>query len=148
MKTLPKLNFPPIRPRARRCGEGIEVWDALRKQWLKLTPEEWVRQHLIHWLQKQGVTPQQIIQEYPVSLNGQPQRADVVVVDCQGQPLLVAECKSAEVRLSQETLAQAVRYNSILRARYLMLTNGLNHYLYALDPQSGQYAPLKEFPAL
>ena len=81
MSALPKLNFPAIRLRARRRGDGVEVWDSLRGIYLVLTPEEWVRQHLIAYLTAYcGVQPKRIVQEYAVALNGQPQRADVVVV--------------------------------------------------------------------
>ena len=82
MSELPKLNFPAIRLRARRRGAGVEVWDSLRGIYLVLTPEEWVRQHLIAYLVSHcGVQPMRVVQEFAVALNGQPQRADVVVVD-------------------------------------------------------------------
>ena len=75
MSRLPKLNFPAIRLRARRRGDGVEVWDSLRGIYLVLTPEEWVRQHLIAYLTAYcGVQPKRIVQEYAVALNGQPQR--------------------------------------------------------------------------
>lgn len=81
MSELPKLNFPAIRLRARRRGEQVEVWDDLRGIYLVLTPEEWVRRHLIAYLVSHcGVLPKRIVQEYAVPVNGQPQRADVVVV--------------------------------------------------------------------
>lgn len=146
MAELPKLNFPAIRLRARKRDGGCEVWDPLRGSWLVLTPEEWVRRHLIQWLIGRGVAPQRIIQEYPVPLNGQPQRADVVVVDRQGRPQLVAECKAAGVKIDRSVLDQAARYNSVAGARYLMLTNGLTHYLYACT--GGRYEPLSELPEL
>ena len=82
MSGLPKLNFPAIRLRARRRGDAVEVWDSLRETYLVLTPEEWVRQHLVAYLVTHcGVPPKRIVEEYAVALNGQAQRADVVVVD-------------------------------------------------------------------
>jgi len=146
MDRFPKLNFPAIRPRARRTAEGIEVWDSLRGSWLVLTPEEWVRRHLIAWLMAKGVAPQRIVQEYPVPLNGQSQRADAVVIDRRARPLLLAECKAASVRIDDEVLAQAVRYNSVVGARYLLLTNGLTHYFYRFA--DGRYEPLQTIPEL
>ncbi|MCM1301584.1 MAG: type I restriction enzyme HsdR N-terminal domain-containing protein [Alistipes senegalensis] len=144
---LPALRFPAVRLRARRRDGRIEVWDALRGIYLVLTPEEWVRQHLIAYLTEHcGVQPLRIVQEYPVPLNGQPQRADVVVVDDAAQPLLLAECKAPDVRIDRTTLQQAVRYNSVLGARYLVLTNGLTHYCYERDEQT--YTPLADFPRL
>ena len=115
MSGLPKLNFPAIRLRARRRGDGVEVWDSLRGIYLVLTPEEWVRQHLIAYLTAYcGVQPKRIVQEYAVALNGQPQRADVVVVGDRAEPLLLAECKAPCIPINSRTLAQAVRYNSVL----------------------------------
>lgn len=145
MSVLPNLNFPPVRLRARRRGDKVEVWDSIRGIYLVLTPEEWVRQHLIACLVSHcGVQPLRIVEEYAVPLNGQPQRADVVVVDDLGQPLLLAECKAPDVAIGQQTLAQAVRYNSVLQARYVILTNGLKHYCYAC--RDGQYEQLHAFP--
>ena len=99
MSALPKLNFPPIRLRARRRGGGeeVEIWDPVRGIYLVLTPEEWVRQHLIAYLVSHcGVQPTRIVEEYAVPLNGQPQRADVVVVGDDARPLLLAECKEPD----------------------------------------------------
>ncbi len=82
-----------------------------------------------------------------MALNGQPQRADVVVVDDAGAPLLLAECKAPAVKIDARVLDQAVRYNSVLGARYLVLTNGLTHRCYACSPERG-YAALEHFPRL
>ena len=148
MSELPELNFPPIRLRARRRRDQVEVWDDLRGIWLVLTPEEWVRRHLIACLVAQcGARARRIVQEYAVALNGQPQRADVVVVDDAGAPLLLAECKAPAVKIDARVLDQAVRYNSVLGARYLVLTNGLTHRCYACSPERG-YAALEHFPRL
>lgn len=147
MTDLPKLEFPAVRLRARRCGQQVEVWDDLRAVWLVLTPEEWVRRHLIGFLVAHcGVLPKRIAQEYAVPLNGQPQRADVVVVDDRAQPLLLAECKAPGVAVGERTLAQAVRYNSVLGARYLVLTNGRAHYCF--ERVDGRYLRLAGFPRL
>ena len=144
MPALPKLNFPAIRLRARRRGDGVEVWDSLRGIYLVLTPEEWVRQHLIAYLTAYcGVQPKRIVQEYAVALNGQPQRADVVVGD-RAEPLVLAECKAPEIRIDERTLAQAVRYNSVLGARFVILTNGLRHY--CCEYRDGKYVQLSGFP--
>ncbi len=145
MSELVKLNFPAIRLRARRRGKQVDVWDELRGIWLVLTPEEWVRRHLIAFLTTHcGVHPMRIAQEYAVPLNGQDQRADVVVVDDAAQPLLLVECKAPHVGIGQDAFAQAVRYNSILGARYIILTDGIRHYCHEL--RNGEYTPLADFP--
>ncbi len=144
--TLPKLNFPPIKLRAREIGGSISIWDTIRRAYILLTPEEWVRQHLIAFLTSQlAIPPTTLSLEYPVSINGQNQRADLVVMHRDGTPLILAECKAPEVAISQSTLDQAVRYNSKVEARYLILTNGLSHFIYERDSQQGHYTPLKEF---
>lgn len=147
MPEFPKLNFPAIRLRARERDGQVEVWDDLRGIYLVLTPEEWVRRHLIDYLIAHcGVQPKRIVQEYAVSLNGQSQRADVVVVGDHAEPLLVAECKAPEIRVGERTLSQAVRYNSVLGARYVVLTNGRVHY--CCEYTDGQYVQLNGFPDL
>ncbi len=138
---LPILNFPRYAFRMTVRGEQKQIWDPLRGCWLCCTPEEWVRQHLLRWLiEEQGAVAQHIVQEYPVCVAGMPQRADIVVMDAAMRPLLLAECKAPGVRIDQATLAQAVRYNHAVNARYIMLTNGLQHYFYASDGAGG-YSP-------
>ena len=123
MSALPKLNFPAIRLRARRREGQVEVWDDLRGIYLVLTPEEWVRRHLIAYLVSHcGVLPKRVVQEYAV----------------------LAECKAPEIRIGERTLAQAVRYNSVLGARFVILTNGLRHY--CCEYRDGKYVQLSGFP--
>ena len=103
-----------------------------------------VIEYLINWC---GVELQRVITEYPVMLNGQPQRADIVVVGCDAKPLLLVECKAADVDIDQGVLDQAVRYNSVVGARFLMLTNGLKTFcLESLG--EGRYAKLTSLPKL
>ncbi len=124
---MPELSLPPCRLRVtERAGREL-VWDPLRRRWLVLTPEEWVRRHVIAYLERLGAPAGRICQEYPVDVNGQPQRADIVVTDGGGRPLLVVECKAPEVELTPKVYAQAVRYNAVLGARYLALSNGKAH---------------------
>ena len=126
MSEFPKLNFPAIRLRARRRGGQVEVWDDLRGIYLVLTPEEWVRRHLIAYLVSHcGVLPKRIVQEYAVPVNGQPQRADVVVVGDSAEPLVLAECKAPEIRIDE-------------------LTNGRKHY--CCEYRGGGYVQLAGFP--
>lgn len=147
MADLPKLNFPAVSLRVRQRDGEVEVWDDLRGIYLVLTPEEWVRRHLIAYLtQHCGVAPKRIVQEYAVSLNGQPQRADVVVVDDTARPLVLAECKAPGIAVGERTLSQAVRYNSVLGARFVILTNGRKHY--CCEYRDGGYVQLDRFPRI
>ena len=137
---MPQLNLPPVRLRARRRAERTEVWDPLRGCWLVLTPEEWVRQHFLNFLVEVcGLPARLIVCEYPVPLNGQPQRADIVAVDRHGAPTLLVECKAADVAIDRSVLAQAVRYNSVVQAGIIVLTNGLQSFCYKFG--DGEYRP-------
>ncbi len=147
MHELPKLNFPAIQLRARRREGTVEVWDAVRGTYLVLTPEEWVRQHLIAYLTGCcGVAQMRIVEEYAVPLNGQPQRADVVVVGDDAAPLILAECKAPTVKINKSVFAQVTRYNAVLRARYVILTNGLSHHCFEFD--GAEYRPMEHFPKI
>lgn len=145
----PKLNFPPIHLRARRGANGrTEVFDRVRGKWLVLTPEEWVRRHVVEYMLAEcNIQPQQIIEEYPVEINTMAQRADIVAVDNSGKPRIIVECKEPNIKIDAEVLAQVVRYNSILRCQYMVITNGLTTYCYAYD-EEGKCQPIKNFPRL
>jgi type I site-specific restriction endonuclease len=115
---------------------------------LVLTPEEEVRRGVLEFLHtRASVPPAAIAQEYPVEMNGTTQRADIVVFGAGARPVLVVECKAPEVAIGSATLAQAFRYNTVLGARYVMLTNGTDSYLYEVSP-TGEYSALKNFPKL
>ena len=161
MNRHPRLNFPSFPFRIVRRAGVPYVWDEMRGRWLLLTPEEWVRRHLVRFLvERLGADRHYVVQEYPVDRQGQPQRADVVVLapggacregteTCGGrpEPLLLAECKAADVPIDDAVLAQAVRYNSRVGARFLLLTNGMKHYCYEADGKGG-YRTLSSLPDL
>ena len=149
MEEYSKLNFPSITLRALRREEGVSVWDAVRQRYVVLTPEEWVRQHVVAWLMESyGLLPVQIVLEYPVEIGGTHQRADVVVVDKSGKPLLVVECKEVNVDFTREEVlhqvyGQAVRYNATLHAPQIMITNGLRHFCFRTEDYCS-YTPTRE----
>lgn len=131
MKKHPDLNLPVMKLRAIRRGGCDYVWDSMRGIWLVLTPEEWVRRHVINWLTElEMIPPAHVIQEYRLHLNGNSQRADIVVVSRNGDPVMLVECKAPDITIDSDVLDQAIRYNSVLGAPHIMLTNGLVHYFY------------------
>ncbi|MFI3280399.1 MAG: type I restriction enzyme HsdR N-terminal domain-containing protein [Rikenellaceae bacterium] len=145
-----KLNFPPIELKTRKNSDNntLSVWVPTRRCYLVLTPEEWVRRHVVSFLSTRcGAMPTQICEEYAVNITGQPQRADVVVVDSECKPIILVECKAACIAIDQAVFAQAVRYNSVVNARYIILTNGLKHFCFERS-DDGSYVPLKTFPKL
>ena len=131
-------------PPVREMNGGKFVWDSLRRMWLVLTPEEWVRQHTIAWLVgEKGVPQLRISQEYPVNINGQHQRADIVVIDDFAKPYILVECKAPNIDINNEVVMQATRYNAVVQARYILLTNGIK--LYCFEYADGKYRAIKKF---
>lgn len=153
MDSTPKLNFPPINLRAKRENDRTLVFDNVRSMYVVLTPEEWVRRHLVEYLiTRCGAQLRSIVEEYPVNINSTPQRADVVVMTSSAKPLLLAECKAPEINFNnkqclEEVFAQATRYNAIVGAKYIVLTNGLKHFCFE-QQSDGAYTPLSSFPNL
>ena len=144
MPNTTKLIFPAISARIKEVEGEKHIWDSLRKRWLVLSPEEWVRQHAIAWLIAYKEIPAlRISQEYPVNINGQHQRADIVVVDEFAKPYILVECKAPDVDIDNEVIMQAIRYNAVVRARYILLTNGKKLFCYEFS--DGQYRAVREF---
>ena len=144
---LTRLNFPEFDFRVREVGKNLQIFDAVRKKFIPLTPEEWVRQHLIRYLCDFKNVPTGLIGvEVAFLLNVVNHRADVVVYNRGGKPLAVVECKAAEVELSKTTVDQVVRYNSYFKAPYLVLTNGVKHYTFAVSWESGSSCSIHEIP--
>lgn len=147
MPALFPLKFPPYHFRMRRSDGNMQIWDPLRRKWLVLTPEEWVRQHVVRYLaEERGVVKEYIVQEYPVDLFGMSQRADIVVVDKTGAPGLLVECKAPEVTLGESCLSQAMRYNSVLKAPWLAVTNGLQLFCCRYEASEQRYTPAESLP--
>ncbi len=143
-----KLNYPPIHLRARRGANGrTEIFDAVRGRWLVLTPEEWVRRHVVGYLISEcGFCTQQIVEEYPVNINGMAQRADIVAYNNDAEPYLIIECKEPNIKIDDDVLRQVVRYNSVVEARYIVLTNGIDTYSWQYN--GNDYVPIAHFPHL
>ncbi|MFI3266740.1 MAG: type I restriction enzyme HsdR N-terminal domain-containing protein [Rikenellaceae bacterium] len=142
-----KLNFPLSNFRIKKVDGAEFIWDNIRHKWLLLTPEEWVRQNFIHYIiEHRSVSASHISQEHPVMLGRLSQRADIVVFDTALKPLMLIECKSTEVEITQKVFAQAVRYNSVIKAPMVVVTNGLRHLCCEIDPDSGRYSAMVEIP--
>lgn len=141
----PKLNFPPIKLAAIERQGRTMVFDTIRNSYVVLTPEEWVRRHVVEFLISHCNVPRlSITEEYPVNINTLAQRADVVVFDKQARPLILVECKAPNVKIDGAVVNQAMRYNSVVKARYVILTNGLKHYCFEQTSQSCRQ--ISEFP--
>ena len=141
------LNLPqyPIKV-AKRDGRTV-VFDELRRRYVALTPEEWVRQHFVHYLIHQKGYPKGLVaNEIPLTLNGTAKRCDTVVYDRYLRPLAIAEYKAPHVELTQSVFEQVARYNMVLHVPFLMLSNGLRHICCRVDYTEGRYHFLEEIP--
>ncbi len=139
------FKYPTFNIRIKNENGKAMVFDEVRKKWLVLSPEEWVRQHLINYLKEHKKVPLSLISvEKEVNLNNTRKRYDVVVYNTQLQPVLLIECKAPEVELSQTTVEQALRYNLILGVKYLLLSNGISDI--AIHIENDQPKFLEELP--
>lgn len=125
---LPKLNFPEtFNFKFRKDKDKFFIYDVIRKTWLQLTPEEWVRQHWVHFfLSGKGYATSALITEKKLELNGLTKRIDLLVTE-KTLPKILIECKAPKIKLSEKTFEQIARYNSVLLAEQIILSNGLQH---------------------
>ena len=141
------LNFPRYSFRFKNSENKIAVFDVLRKKFVLLTPEEWVRQHVVQFLLTEKKMPQSLLNvEKQLRVNQMLKRYDLLVYNPDGSIHLVVECKAASVPITQETFDQIARYNLALNAKYLMVTNGLQHYYCQLDYEQEKYHFLHDLP--
>lgn len=126
---FPHINFPAVEFRIKKTSDSeYQIFDEVRKKFVVLTPEEWVRQHLIHYLANQKNIPLSLISiEKQLIFNGMKRRTDLVVYSNSLKPLLISECKEPNVDLSQSAINQIYNYNSVLDVPYLLITNGMQH---------------------
>lgn len=144
---MQKLNFPTYSFRFKNSENKVSIFDEIRKKFIVLTPEEWVRQHMIQFLLQNMKYPKSFINvEKLIKVNGLSKRYDGIVFQPNGEIFLLIECKAPEVPISQATFDQIARYNLVLKAKYLMVTNGLNHYFCQMDFENEKYIFLKELP--
>lgn len=144
---MQKLQFPSYSFRFKNSENKIAIFDEIRKKFILLTPEEWVRQHVVHYLLQDKNYPKSYINvEKLIKVNDLNKRYDIVVYQPNGELFLLIECKAPEVKISQQTFDQIARYNLVLNAKYLMVSNGLNHYFCKIDFENEKYVFLEELP--
>ena len=132
--TMYKLNLPEFDFKLRKAEGKVWIFDGIRKKYIVLTPEEWVRQHFIHYLVSDKKYPRSLIRvEGGLIFNELQKRSDIVVYNRRGQPWMIVECKAPTLPVSPSTLSQASLYNSSLKAEYICLTNGLVHLCAHID---------------
>ncbi|RZV66099.1 MAG: type I restriction enzyme HsdR N-terminal domain-containing protein [Flavobacteriaceae bacterium] len=144
---MQELHFPQYSFRFKNSENKLLIFDVIRKKFVVLQPEEWVRQHCIHFLLNDKKYPRSLVNvEKELMVKGLRKRYDIVVFNPDGSIHLIVECKSFKKTINQDTFDQIARYNLTLDATYLMVTNGINHYYCQMNLEEQRYQFLKEIP--
>ena len=142
-----ELKFPTYEFKIKREADRLQIFDRIRKKWLILQPEEWVRQHVIWYLIEEKKYPSSLIAiEKSLKVNELSKRFDVVLFNNNGEPIMLIECKAPEIKIDEKTLHQALRYNSVIGAPYLLLTNGIDIYCGHINFTKATFSYLKDVP--
>jgi hypothetical protein len=141
------LNLPPVSLLIKKKGTKDYVYDKLRKQYVRLTPEEFVRQHFISFLIEHKKYPEGLLaNEVSIELGNVVRRCDTVLYDKFLQPQMIIEYKAPSIAINQNTFDQIARYNMKLQVPWLVISNGLLHYCCRVDKEKGEYSFLKDIP--
>ena len=141
-----ELNLPRFEVKIKR-KDKIYIWDQIRKKYLVLTPEEWVRQHFVNYLIVQKRYPASLLSnELEINLNNQKRRCDTVVYNNQLQPICIVEYKAPSVSITQKVIDQIICYNIVLKVQYLIISNGLIHYCLRINFEDLSYSYLDDVP--
>lgn len=142
-----RLNFPQYEFQIREKTGKLTIFDPVRKKYVSLTPEEWVRQHVIQFLNREKQFPLSLISiESEIRLYRTRKRFDIAVFDRNGNPQLIVECKSPSVAVTATVLDQVVRYNMALKVGFLMLTNGIQHIYCQVDKKDNSIRMINDLP--
>jgi len=140
-----KLKFPKEQVTVRQ-REGInEIFDVIRKKWLRLSPEEWVRQNMIQFLLSKKYPDSLLSIEKGIKHGELKRRCDIVVYTRDAKPFMIIECKEMNVMLNEKTMEQILRYHISLQVKYLIITNG--SYCFGFEKKEGNFFEINEFPA-
>ena len=145
---MPELNLPSFDKKVIQKEGKPFIFDIIRRQYVALTPEEWVRQHFVHFLISEKGYPQSLMaNEVQLKLNGMSRRCDTVAYDRTLCPRVIVEYKAPTVNITQQVFDQICRYNMVLQVDYLIVSNGLAHYCCKVDNTTHTYAFLKDIPS-
>jgi len=142
-----KLSFPSFEFRIEKINDKLMIFDVLRKKSVRLTPEEWVRQHLIRYLIEYRQYPKSMIKvESGLKYNKLLKRSDILVFGQDGNPFMVIECKSPDSKLDDKVIHQVAAYSHSLQVKYIGISNGLKHYCWEIDQDNQSTRSLGDFP--
>ncbi|BDD04250.1 type I restriction enzyme HsdR N-terminal domain-containing protein [Aureibacter tunicatorum] len=143
---MERLNLPEASLKIVQGAKSLEIFDIVRKKYLVLTPEEWVRQNFMHFLINHLDYPKPLFAlESGLKYNKLTKRSDILVMNNKGENLLLVECKASKVKLDQKVFHQIEAYNQIIKAQYIILTNGIQHI--CCHYNNNQYTQIHQFPA-
>lgn len=141
------LNLPPYDVKIKQEGQRTMILDILRRKYVALTPEEWVRQHFIHFLMNEKGYPSTLLQnEIELRCGDKKMRCDSVLFKNDGTARMIMEYKAPTINITQEVFNQIASYNVLLRVEYLIVSNGINHYCCKMDYENNSYRFLEEIP--
>ena len=145
---MQQLNLPPYPANIKTDKGTVKIFDILRRKFVALTPEEWVRQNFVHYLtEHKGYNPALIANEVALTFNGMTRRCDTVLYAQKGLvPKMIIEYKRPDVEITQRVFDQICRYNMVLQVEYLVVSNGIRHYCCKIDYKNNGYAFLKDIP--
>lgn len=141
------LNLPTYEAKIRKNSNGLEIFDPLRRKYIALTPEEWVRQHFVNYLINYKNYPASLMaNEAGIKLNSLTRRCDTVVYNNQLVPLMIVEYKESKVQITQNVFDQVVRYNTVLKVPYIVVSNGILHYCCRMNYEDQSFEYLTDIP--
>lgn len=144
---MQKLNLPTYKFRIKSNEIKHFIFDIVRKKYVILTPEEWVRQHIVHYLLTEKAYPISLMAlEKKITVNKLTKRPDILIFNNQGNPHIIVECKAPSIKITQETFDQIARYNLKLKADFLMVSNGIEHFYCRMDFKEEKYIFLESIP--
>lgn len=142
-----RLNLPPYPIKIQQKGEKRQIFDFLRRKWVALTPEEWVRQHFTHYLiEHKGYPKALLANEVELRIGEKHLRCDTLLYNRTLQPRMIIEYKAPSIQIQQKTFDQITAYNLLLKVDYLVVSNGLQHYCCKMDYEGQSYQFLEEIP--
>ena len=140
-----RIEYPPYQPKIKKEGDRELIFDAFRKRWVVLTPEEWVRQNFLQYLVEVKKYPASLIAiEKEITVGELKKRFDIVVYDRSTKPFMIIECKEMNVPLDASVIEQVLRYNSTMQVPYLVITNGT--HCFAFLNTDGQLEEIDSIP--
>jgi hypothetical protein len=141
-----KLNLPAADFRTKEANGKVWIFDGIRKKYVVLTPEEWVRQHVVHYLVQHKSYPKSLISvERGLNYNQLAKRSDIVVFDRDGKAWMLIECKSPDIEIDEQAVQQAFVYNKSVKATYVALTNGIRHFCFEVGGSARTVADFPDF---